>query len=51
MTYDDLFRIIEQLRRVNAPARVTAVAAEDTWTIGPLKVDLRVEPVTVASSR
>lgn len=51
MTYDDLFRIIGQLRRVNAPARVTALAAEDTWTIGPLKVDLRVEPVTVASSR
>jgi hypothetical protein len=51
MTFDDLFRVIERLQQVNGPARVTAVAAEDTWTIGPLKVDLRVEPVTLASSR
>jgi len=51
MTYEELFRVIERLRRVEGPARVTAVAAEDTWTIGPLKVDLRVEPVTLAASR
>jgi len=51
MTFDDLFRVIEKLRRVGGPARVTAVAADDTWTIGPLKVDLRVDPVTIASSR
>ena len=50
MTYDELFSVIEKLRRVRGPARVIAVAAEDTWTIGPLKVDLRVDPVTLASS-
>jgi uncharacterized protein (DUF3084 family) len=50
MSYEDLFRVIERLRRANGPARVSAVAAQDTWTIGPLRVDLRVEPVTVAGS-
>jgi uncharacterized protein (DUF3084 family) len=50
MTFDDLFRVIERLRRVAGPARVTAVAADDTWTAGPLKVDIRVSPVTIASS-
>jgi uncharacterized protein (DUF3084 family) len=51
MTFDDLFRVIEKLHRVGGPARVTAIAADDTWTIGPLKVDLRVDPVTIAPSR
>ena len=50
MTYDELFSVIGKLRRVGGPARVTAVAADDTWTIGPLKVDLRVDPVTLAAS-
>lgn len=50
MTFEDLFRVMGRLRQANGPARVTAVAAADTWTIGPLKVDLRVEPVTVAAS-
>jgi len=49
MTYEELFQVIERLRQVNGPARVTAVAADDTWTIGPLKVDLRVEPVLAAA--
>ena len=51
MTFDDLFRVIEKLHRVGGPARVTAIAADDTWTIGPLKIDLRVDPVTIAPSR
>jgi uncharacterized protein (DUF3084 family) len=50
MTYEDLFRVIERLRRADGPARVSAIAAQDTWTIGPLKVDLRVEPVTAAAT-
>lgn len=50
MSYEELFQVIEQLRQINRPARVTAVAAQDTWTIGPLKVGLRVEPITVARS-
>jgi len=49
MTYEELFQVIERLRQVNGPARVTAVAADDTWTVGPLKVDLRVEPVLAAA--
>ena len=49
MSYDDLFDVIARLRRANGVARVTAVAAHDTWTIGPLEVDLKVEPIAVAT--
>lgn len=48
MSFEDLFRAIEQLQKINGPARVTAVAAADTWTIGPLTVDLLVEPIMPA---
>jgi len=44
MSYDDLFASMERLRSINGPAKVTALAADDTWTIGPLKVELRIEP-------
>ena len=44
MSYEELFAVIEQLRRIAGPARVTAAAAADTWTIGPLEVDLLVAP-------
>jgi hypothetical protein len=49
MTYHELFAVVEQLRLNPGPARVTAVAAANVWTIGPLDVDLRVTPLTSSS--
>jgi len=46
MSFEKLFATIEQLEQVGGPARVTAVAAADVWTIGPLEADLVVEPIT-----
>jgi uncharacterized protein (DUF3084 family) len=46
MSYDQLFEKIGELRRIGGPAKVVVFAAEDAWTIGPLTVDMRVEPVT-----
>jgi len=46
MTYEELFAVIERVRAINGPAQVTAVAAADTWTIGPLEVDLLVAPAS-----
>ena len=43
---EELFASIAELRRINGPARVRALAAEDTWTAGPLEVEFRIEPVT-----
>lgn len=51
MSYDDLFGTMNRLRRANGPARVRAVAADDVWTIGPLTVELRVEPLQVQAAR
>jgi uncharacterized protein (DUF3084 family) len=45
MSFEKLFAAIERLEQVRGPARVTAVAAVDVWTIGPLEADLVVEPV------
>lgn len=45
MSYDEIFAVVERLRQIGGPARVTAVAATDTWTIGPLEVDLLVSPL------
>lgn len=45
MTYDQLFEKIGELRRIGGPAKVVVFAAEDAWTIGPLTVDMRIEPV------
>ena len=45
MTPEDLFANIAAVLRVGAPARVTALAADDTWTSGPLRVEFRIEPV------
>ncbi|MBN1458284.1 MAG: DUF3084 domain-containing protein [Armatimonadetes bacterium] len=36
----ELFSIVEALRGIGGMARVKAIAAADTWTIGPLEVDL-----------
>jgi uncharacterized protein (DUF3084 family) len=49
MSYDELFGVIARVRETDGPARVTAVAASDTWTIGPLEVDLLVAPGPSAS--
>jgi len=51
MSFEELFAVIEELQRISGPARVTAVAAADIWTIGPLEADLLVEPITPASAR
>ncbi len=42
ISIEELFNVVDRLRSFNGPARVTAVAAADTWTIGPLEVDLLV---------
>ncbi len=44
MTIEELFATVDRLRAIGGPARVSAVASSDTWTIGPLKVDLVVTP-------
>jgi uncharacterized protein (DUF3084 family) len=46
MSYEDLFADMGKLRAISGPARVVAVAASDTWTIGPLAVEFRIERVT-----
>jgi uncharacterized protein (DUF3084 family) len=45
MSRRDLFADVGTLRGINGPAKITAVAANDTWTIGPLAVEFRIEPV------
>lgn len=42
ISIEELFAVVAKLRSIGGPARVTAVAAADTWTIGPLEVDLLV---------
>lgn len=42
ISIEELFAVVDKLRSIGGPARVTAVAAADTWTIGPLEVDLLV---------
>ncbi len=49
MTYEELFAAVAHIRSINGPAQVTAVAAPDTWTIGPLEVDLLVAPASAPS--
>jgi uncharacterized protein (DUF3084 family) len=44
ISIDELFNVVDRLRAINGRARVSAVAAADTWTIGPLEVDLLVAP-------
>jgi len=51
ISIEELFAVVEKLRSIAGPARVTAVAAADTWTIGPLEVDLLVMPAANTSSR
>ena len=51
ISIEELFAVVEKLRSIGAPARVTAVASADTWTIGPLEVDLLVIPAANTSSR
>jgi uncharacterized protein (DUF3084 family) len=50
MSYEELFAAIERIREIGAPARVVAMASRDTWTIGPLEVDLLVSRVEGSSS-
>lgn len=44
ISIEELFATVERLRAIGGMARVAAVAAADTWTIGPLEVDLVVTP-------
>jgi uncharacterized protein (DUF3084 family) len=39
---EELLTVVEKLRAIAGPAKVTAVAQADTWTIGPLEVDINV---------
>ena len=45
ITSKELFAAIERIKDIPGRAHVTAVAKEDVWTIGPLKVELKVEPI------
>ncbi|MFA4029103.1 MAG: hypothetical protein GDYSWBUE_001735 [Candidatus Fervidibacterota bacterium] len=40
----ELGNVIEQLKRINGPAIVEALAKRDTFTVGPLEVELRIVP-------
>ncbi len=51
MRFEELFAVMEEVRRAAAPVRVRALAAADTWTIGPLEVRLEVERLPVGSPR
>lgn len=44
VSVDEIFDAIEELKRENRPMRVEAVVERDTWTIGPLNLDLRIVP-------
>ncbi len=50
ITIEELFAVVARLRALNGLARVTAVVAADTWTIGPLEVDLLVAPAEAPPS-
>ncbi len=50
ISIEELFAAVSRLRAINGLARVTAVVAADTWTIGPLEVDLLVAPAQRPSS-
>lgn len=50
ITIEELFAVVDRLRAINGLARVTAVVAADTWTIGPLEVDLLVAPAEAPPS-
>jgi uncharacterized protein YlxW (UPF0749 family) len=41
----DLFTAMEKIKQIRGRAHVTAVAKEDIWTIGPLRVEWQVEPI------
>jgi hypothetical protein len=48
MSYEELFAVVTKLRGIRGPARVKAIAAANTWTIGPLEVDLMVTPLSAS---
>ena len=41
----ELFATIEKIKQIRGRAHVIAVAREDIWTVGPLKVELKAEPI------
>lgn len=45
MSIDEVFDAIERIKQQHRPVRVEAVVQQDTWTIGPLNLDLRIEPL------
>ncbi len=46
LTWEEMFDVVDRVQGLNGPARVSVVAKEDTWTIGPLSVELRVDPAS-----
>jgi uncharacterized protein (DUF3084 family) len=46
ITIEKLFAAVERLRAIGGMARLSAVASTDTWTIGPLEVDLLITPAS-----
>jgi len=51
ISIDELFAVVAELRSIAGLANVSAIAAADTWTIGPLEVDLLVIPAADTSFR
>ncbi len=45
ITYTEIFAAMEEIRRRKGPVQVDAVVAQDTWTVGPLELDLRLASV------
>jgi uncharacterized protein (DUF3084 family) len=44
MSMDEVFDAIEEIKQRGREVEVEAVVQQDTWTVGPLNLDLRIEP-------
>lgn len=40
--WDEIFDLIDEVKGIGKPIRVSAVASKDTWSAGPLSLDFRV---------
>lgn len=47
---DELFDTIRQLSRLSGPVRIRAIVNEDTYTTGPVQIELRLDPVRTNTS-
>jgi hypothetical protein len=45
VTFPELGAVVEEIKQHRGRVRVIATAAQDTWTVGPLRVKFAVAPV------